>query len=88
MFVLSAGKAEATYHYIPTAGSPVKVPSRCMPAHYKEEKEKQMQHMFDVLESANAYFVSLKLRKLKSQLSSLALYQGVVGVKHYELASL
>ena len=37
LFVLSPGEAEATYHYIPTAGSPVKVPPRRIPAHYKEE---------------------------------------------------
>lgn len=39
LFVLSPGKTEATYHYFPTAGSPVKVPPRHIPAHYKEEVE-------------------------------------------------
>ena len=47
LFVLSPGKVEGTYHYIPTAGSPVKVPPRRIPAHYKEEVEKQIQHMSD-----------------------------------------
>ena len=47
LFVLSPGKAEGTYHYIPTAGSPVKLPPRRIPALYKEEVEKQIQHMLD-----------------------------------------
>ena len=35
LFVLSPGKTEGTYHYIPTAGSPVKILPRRIPAHYK-----------------------------------------------------
>jgi len=47
LFILRPGKAEGTYHHIPTSGSPVKTPPRRVPAHYKEEVEKQIQHMLD-----------------------------------------
>ena len=48
LFIMKPGKAEDTYHYITTtSGCPVKVPPRRIPAHYKEEVEKQIQHMLD-----------------------------------------
>ena len=46
LFILKPGKAEGTFHYIPTSGCPVKVPPRRIPAHYKEEVEKQIQHTY------------------------------------------
>ena len=47
LFIMKPGKAEGTYHNIPTSGCPVKVPPRRIPAHYKEEVEKQIQIMLD-----------------------------------------
>ena len=47
LFIQQPGKAEGTYHYIPTSGSPVKIPPRCIPAHYKEEVESLIQNMLD-----------------------------------------
>ena len=44
LFVRKPGKAEGTYHYIPTSGSPVKIPPRRIPAHYKEEVENQIEN--------------------------------------------
>ena len=40
-------KPIGTYHYIPTSGAPVKVPPRCIPAHYRAEVEAQLQEMLD-----------------------------------------
>ena len=47
---------EGTYHYIPTAGSPVKIPTRHVPAHFKEEMETQIQSMLDnnIIEPSNS----------------------------------
>ena len=47
LFIMKSGKVEGTYHYIPIAGSPVKIPPRRIPAHFKEEVEAQIQSMLD-----------------------------------------
>lgn len=39
------GVTKLAYHHIPTAGNPVRVPPRRVPAHYKEEVEHQIQQM-------------------------------------------
>ena len=43
LFVMKPGKAEGTYHYIPTAGCPVKMPPRFILVYFKEEVETQIQ---------------------------------------------
>ena len=45
LFTTKPGKTAAECHYIPTTGSPVKVPPRRIPAHYRDEVEKQLQDM-------------------------------------------
>ena len=60
LFILKPGKAEGTFHYIPTSGCPVKVSPRRIPAHYKEEVEKQIQHMLDnhIIEPSSSPWMS------------------------------
>ena len=46
------------YHHIPTQGSPVHVPPRRIPAHYRETVEKQIHHMLEqgiIEESCNPW---------------------------------
>ena len=38
---------EAAYHFIPTSGNPVKIPPRRIPAHYREEVERQIHVMLE-----------------------------------------
>ena len=45
LFRTTPGSTTAVQHYIPTSGSPTRVPPRCIPAHYREEVEKQIQEM-------------------------------------------
>ena len=37
LFCTRPGYTENAWHYIPTAGNPVKVPPRRIPAHYRAE---------------------------------------------------
>ena len=46
IFKTTPGKTDASYHCISTIGSPVRVPPRGIPIHYREECE-----MFDQLQS-------------------------------------
>ena len=45
LFTTKPGKTAVEYHYIPTTGSPINVPPRCIPAHYRDEVERQLQDM-------------------------------------------
>ena len=47
LFRTTPGVTEATYHFIPTTGNPVKVPPRRIPAHYREEVDRQIQTMLE-----------------------------------------
>ena len=47
LFKTTPGKTDASYHYIPTIGTPVRVPPRRIPIHYREEVLKQLQSMLD-----------------------------------------
>ena len=47
LFKTTPGKTDASYHYIPTTGTPVRVPPRRIPIHYREEVLKQLQSMLD-----------------------------------------
>ena len=60
LFIRKPGKVEVTYHYIPTTGSPVKLPPRCIPAHYKEEVESQIQSMLanHIIEESSSSWMS------------------------------
>ena len=59
LFIMKPGKAEGTYN-IPTSGCPVKVPPRRIPAHYKEEVEKQIRIMLDnhIIEPSSSPWMS------------------------------
>ena len=45
LFRTTPGSTTAAQHYIPTYGSPTRVPPRRIPAHYREEVEQQIQEM-------------------------------------------
>ena len=45
LFRTTPGSTTAAQHYIPTSGSPTRVPPRRIPAHYREEVEQQIQEM-------------------------------------------
>ena len=47
LFCTRPGVTEATCHFIPTTGNPVKVPPRRVPAHYREEVNRQIQTMLE-----------------------------------------
>lgn len=45
LFKTSSGSTTVAQHYIPTSGSPTRVPPRRIPAHYAEEVEQQIEEM-------------------------------------------
>ena len=45
LFRTTPGVTDAAHHFIPTAGTPVRVPPRRIPAHYREEIDKQITTM-------------------------------------------
>ena len=45
LFRNTPGMTQEAYHYIPTSELPVKIPPRRVPAHYREEIERQLQEM-------------------------------------------
>ena len=45
LFRTTPGSTMSAQHYIPTSGSPTRVPPRHIPAHYREEVEQQIQEM-------------------------------------------
>ena len=45
LFGTIPGATEISHHYIPTTGAPIRVPPRRIPAHYREEVEKQINTM-------------------------------------------
>ena len=45
LFRTTPGATEIACHYIPTTGTPVRVPPRRIPAHYRQEVEKQIDKM-------------------------------------------
>ena len=47
VFCTTPGKTNAAYHYIHTSGNPVRVPPRCVPAHYRTEVMQQLETMLD-----------------------------------------
>jgi len=48
LFRLVSGKTNEVYHFISTTGNPSKVPPRYIPAHYREEVNKQIQEMLEL----------------------------------------
>lgn len=47
LFRTTPGVTEAAQHFIPTTGHPVKVPPRRIPAHYRDNVEKQIEAMLE-----------------------------------------
>ena len=45
LFRMTPRKVTGVYHHIPTSGSPAKVPSQRIPAHYKEKVEELVDEM-------------------------------------------
>ncbi len=54
------GKTTAAHHYIPTSGTPTKVPPRRIPAHFKDEVTRQLQVMLEqgIIEESNSPWMS------------------------------
>ena len=73
LFRTTPGATTAAYHYMPTTGTPVRVPPRHIPAHYWKEVERQLQDMLreDIIEEscspwmAPAVFVRKKTGELR-----------------------
>ena len=47
LFRTKPGVTEAVYHFISTTGNTVKVPTGCVPVHYREGIDHQIQTMLD-----------------------------------------
>lgn len=47
LFRTSPGATSVAYHYIPTVGSPVRVPPRRIPAHYRAQVQKMIEKMLE-----------------------------------------
>ena len=47
LFKTTLGKTDASYHYIPTTSTPVRVPPRCIPIHYRDKVLKQLHRAGD-----------------------------------------
>ena len=45
LFCTTPGHTSVSSHHIPTKGSPIRVPPRCVPAHYRNEVERQINQM-------------------------------------------
>ena len=56
LFRTTPGATTAAYHYIPTTGTPVRVPPHRIPAHYRTEVECQIQDMLrqDIIEESSS----------------------------------
>ena len=56
LFRTSPGKTTAAHHYIPTSGTPTRVPPRRIPAHFKDEVTRQLQVMLKqgIIEESNS----------------------------------
>ena len=73
LFCTSPGCTTAAEHFIPTSGTPVKVPPRRVPANYRAEVERQIQTMLEegiIEESSSAWmapavFVRKKTRVIR-----------------------
>ena len=60
---------QAAFHYIPITGATICVPPGCIPAHYREEVEQQIQDMLDkgiVEESSSPWMAPAEVVKKKS----------------------
>ena len=69
LFVTVPGVTGEVYHSISTIESPVKIPPRRMPAHFKEEVERQLQDMLDrgiIEESSSPWMAPAVYTKKKS----------------------
>ena len=47
LFCTIPGVTKEAYHFIPTTGNPVRVPPRRIPAHYREEVDRQIRRMLE-----------------------------------------
>ena len=56
LFKTLLGRTTAAHHYIPTNGSPTRVPPRRIPVHYKDEVQNQLQVMLEqgIIEESNS----------------------------------
>lgn len=69
LFRNQPGLTSEAQHYIHTTGSPVKVPPRCIPVHYREEVESQISEMLKrgiIKESSSPWMAPAVFTKKKS----------------------
>ena len=72
LFETSPGRTDASYHYIPTTGPPVRVPPRRIPIHYRDEVLKQLQSMLDqgIIKQSNSPWIAPAVFVRKNQVKS------------------
>ena len=60
LFRCSPGKTSLAQHYIPTQGSPVRVPPQRIPAHYKTHIETQIRYMLSkgIIEESSSLWLA------------------------------
>ena len=69
LFRCSPGKTSLAKHFIPTQGSPVRVPPRRIPAHYKAQVQEQIQDMLNkgiIEESSSSWLAPVVVVPKKS----------------------
>ena len=67
LFRTSLGITEAAQHFIPTTGQPVEVPPRRIPAHYRDNVEKQIEVILEqgIIERSSSPWIALTIFVLK-----------------------
>ena len=69
LFCTTPGTTNEAEHHIPTTGTPVHVPPRCIPVHYHDEVEAQIQKMLEqgiIEESSSPWMAPTVFVKKKS----------------------